>query len=899
MQRPRRPFCTSARRIYFAGLLLQFALTTGLSLTAKSSSAQQPSNSPGPALVDNLDGQTPKLRPPTAESGFRVGPRSIDRRTFRYGNGAERVLVRGPAGQTAEIVYNLQPAPVIPELRIAVDLVTNRPGIRLAARVVLPRSLNPSTGQPFELLVRGVQLGAGRNWEQLTLDNLPQHLANHARVARAQHRIALDERGAYVSQIVFLAPGGTGNTELLVDRVQVFGVVSARPQLADASPVSRATFQAPGRPSLASATNPITQPVQRSAGVPRIVEWRGEPFEFLQKLGFDCLSMERLPTADELKQLQRLGLTVFCPPPSPDELPDKAITAAHAAVLAWNLGDQRSTADLAQVERWEQLVSRHDPVESRPTVLAPQLNTLESSRIANVLLVGRAVVGTNLTIREHTAWLAQRQRLARPGTSTWTKIETQPSRRHRLQIAALGTVTTQSTASSYAQLTALTSAAFGIKTRGIYFESQEPLDDKGPTTRQRALAMELTNLRVQLVEPWLLAGKEVSSARSTQPQLSAMIMQAERSHLLVPVWWQQDLQSAIHPRSAGPLSFVVPGVAESSEAFLVTPGGIQRVRHRRVTGGVRVSLEELPLDGFLLLSDDQRAIAQITRYVRRIAPRAAKLRRELVAVKLQAASSLVTRMGSLSSSPTSAQAMLQQAEAELSACDRQLQAGNYQQAYLQADALELALDRLADEIFSKSGVNRSLAAESLQHASISLPDRVQLQRQLARAPLSTNLLRGGGFEDLNALLEYGWRHKQLSLDGITTSVRLSPDSPHSGSYCLELDARALDASAPMTIVPTAPVWISSHPLLVSKGDLLEITGLVRLPEPLIGTVDGLQIIDTIGGTEMALRIQDAPAWQPFRIVRAATSDTPVSVTIALTGLGKAHIDDVAVRVVRQ
>ena len=101
-------------------------------------------------------------------------------------------------------------------------------------------------------------------------------------------------------------------------------------------------------------------------------------------------------------------------------------------------------------------------------------------------------------------------------------------------------------------------------------------------------------------------------------------MQAERSHLLVPVWWSSRLQSPTSTQLDGPVSFVVPGVAESSEAFLISLTGLQRVPHQRVTGGIHVALEELPFDSLIMLSDDPRAISQVTRYLRRIAPRAAK-----------------------------------------------------------------------------------------------------------------------------------------------------------------------------------------------------------------------------------------------------------------------------------
>ena len=89
------------------------------------------------------------------------------------------------------------------------------------------------------------------------------------------------------------------------------------------------------------------------------------------------------------------------------------------------------------------------------------------------------------------------------------------------------------------------------------------------------------------------------------------------------------------------------------------------------------------------------------------------------------------------------------------------------------------------------------------------------------------------------------------------------------------------------------------PIQVRAGDLIEITGVARLPKPLLGSVDDLQIIDSLGGPDMALRIHHAPSWQPFRVIRAATSDAQLTVTIALFGLGKAQIDDLAIRIVKK
>jgi len=68
---------------------------------------------------------------------------------------------------------------------------------------------------------------------------------------------------------------------------------------------------------------------------------------------------------------------------------------------------------------------------------------------------------------------------------------------------------------------------------------------------------------------------------------------------------------------------------------------------------------------------------------------------------------------------------------------------------------------------------------------------------------------------------------------------------------------------------------------------------------LIGTVDGLQIIDSLGGPGMATRIVRAPDWQSFRILRGATADTQLVVSLALSGLGRAQIDNLKIHTLQR
>jgi len=93
------------------------------------------------------------------------------------------------------------------------------------------------------------------------------------------------------------------------------------------------------------------------------------------------------------------------------------------------------------------------------------------------------------------------------------------------------------------------------------------------------------------------------------------------------------------------------------------------------------------------------------------------------------------------------------------------------------------------------------------------------------------------------------------------------------------------------------MWITSAPVAVRAGQLIRIEGQVRVPGAIEGSLDGLMIVDSIGGGALAERIGAADGWRPFVMYRAAARDEQLTLTFVLTGMGEAWLDDVRVSVV--
>ncbi len=869
-----------------------------------------------PALIDNLDSPTLafRLAPEHREAKLLEHDRVSDRAQF--GRQAERIVLHSPADSPAALLYQFPKAPVIDELRMAVWVMSNRPGVRLDARVTLPRTNDPATKIPYQVTIRGTSTTQTGNWQKITLDQVPERLARQARVARLQYDHPLDERGAYIQELLLTLPGSKQPVELLVDRIEIEGVL--QPSQGD-STIVQVSASAPLATPRASAgqaeTYPQTgrqapsgQPVLPSPRpvpprIPRIIQWQGEPFAYLAKLGFNAIAMQRPASLQEMAKAQALGLSLICPPPTPDNIQAGILTNDFAPVIAWDLGSLESNDDLETASFVKNLLTRHDPDPQRQTIINPNRFVHEASRIADILLLGRPTLGTGMPLGDYATWLIRRKRLSRPGTPIWLQLDTEGvpgTSALRLETATAGEFASVTSRQRLATQVAL---AATLKTQGFYFTSYTPLTSKDPPTRSRALSLELTNLRIGLIEPWLASGKLITAARSNDPQLTAAVLQVERSFLMVPFRWHPAKPSAPNKphRLDEPVSFLVPGVPESCDVYFLTPAGASRLRHRRVTGGIRIFFDNRIPDGFVLFTEDGRAFSSVARYIQQQSDRTTQRTRDLAELRLQ---QILPRYRTLSTpGAVPIQPWIRSTQILIEQCDTLLTQGNIEIAYQRAVTANRLLDEM-DLTFARASGQHELrnASTSALAASPSFRGHPTSRpaagaRQLAPlSPASQNrsaTLLETSFENITEFQQSGWHPQQLPTRGLTTAVRLSPDSPYQGSFCLELEVQPTGPMPP--VVATSPVWVSSAPVRVRAGEKVEIRGMVRVPQRLTGSVDGLQIFDSLGGMPLAIRFQQTGSWQPFRVVRVAPTDTEMTITFALSGLGKAQIDQVSVR----
>jgi len=868
------------------------------------------------AWYEGFEGPDTTWRDAGGNGQYRLELHQRTRQESHTGKSSERLRIAGSGATQVYMAHDVARARVIEELRPIVWIKSDRPGLQILARVVLPRTNDPRTGRPVSTSVQGTSYNKVGHWQQLCIDDIPQLLTRQARLLRTELGPNVDAREAYVDQILLNVYGGPGVTNVWIDDLDIAGCVGP---VVGSTEVSGAGGES-GWHGSSSRESQLVPPADNALPQvklvgsvllvddrpmsARMIEYQGESLAYLKELGFNTVWLKEPATDRMLDEAGRLGLWLVCPPPYQPRLeeshgrwtPPAEIGPQYAPVLAWDLGRGLSTQELPLTRQWAEQVRSADRRRKRPLICRPDSDLRGYSRYVDLLMLGRSPLGTSLELTDYATWLRQRPRLARPGTPVWSTVQTQPDERLHGQWNAAGRGRSLPPELGPDQIRMLAYTAVAAGSRGLLFESRSPLDATDPASRNRAAALELLNVELELIRPWLAASSFVATVRGSEPEVLGAVLRTDRARLLIPLWTGPAAQLVPGQSAADMISFVVPGVPESNNAYQLTPGGLRPLRHKRVTGGVSVTLEEFSPGSFVLLTQDPLVVNSLTRHSATIARRAAELQRRLAAWKLQIADQVSDRLSADSAAGSQLVAWLTAARQSLQRCDGYLAARDYQVAWFHGQRASRVLRLLERSAWQEAaGRLGSPVATPATACFPTLPWQKELVGRISKARAGPNQLAGGDFEDLQRTLASGWRHFQHPEPDIRVEADLTPAAARSGRLGLRLFAHPTQPDCPPTLVETPPVWITSPAVPVEAGSWVCIHGWVQVPTAVTGSVDGLLVVDSLTGEALAERIGQTIGWQEFRLYRVAPQAGSVTVTFVLSGLGEALLDDVSIR----
>lgn len=883
---------------YFRHRLFALSLWAGIFLPALDAGAQAP-------WREDFESPTPSWHVANADAPYRELRHERSSAQANSGSWSEHYRGSLGAGTTLHLEHETPAFRLIDELTPSVWVSANRPGVQLIVRVVLPRATDPATGKPQTCLLRGESTTSAGVWQQLRMTELPRQLTAEARLLRFRLGRDVDVREAYVDRVMLNLYTGQGEIDVWIDDLAMTGAVAT----GDIQPVAYNERPA-GTPGSAAEPNPgrvrMRGPVllvDNRPFLPRMIEYRGESLRFLRERGFNAIRLSTPPAPQLAAEAQALGLWIVSPPPPVSGATDPnaldggySIGDEFSGVLAWDLGHDLAVRDLDRTAQLADEVRRADRFRTRPLICSPVADLRSYSRLVGAVLAERAPLGTSLELSDYGTWLRERPRLLAPGTPLWADIQTQLDQQLLEQQSLLSGKDFRRAGAEPEQIRLLVFQALAAGARGLSFRSSSPLDYQDAATRLRAKTLEALNLELELIEPFVAAGQLSALTSTGNRELTAAVLQTENARLLLPIWCGPGAQFVPGQSSGNEISFIVPGVPAAHEPYELTPAGMQGARKQRVTGGTKVTLDDFGLTSMILITGDPRVQGAINARTMRTGSIAAQLARDLAIEKASIVEQLDRTLTLNVQAIPKADEWREAARQSIQQADYRIVAGDYQKAYEFAQSAGRAL-RLIERAHWEAAATKlggSPMSSPLSVCFTTLPDHWRMIETLRGVQPGTTQLIGGNFENLQAMISNGWEHVQHPDANVKTVVELAPQAARSGKLGLRLRVSAADPTAPPALIESPPVWVTAPAVRLAPGTWIRIHGWIRVNSPIGGSVDGVMISDSLGGRALAERIGSTKGWREFTLYRVVNDTGAVTLTIAMSGLGEAFLDDVTI-----
>ncbi len=312
-----------------------------------------------------------------------------------------------------------------------------------------------------------------------------------------------------------------------------------------------------------------------------------------------------------------------------------------------------------------------------------------------------------------------------------------------------------------------------------------------------------------------------------------------------------------------------------------------------MAGGYRAELGSIAAGGFVLLTDDARALATTQQRIGRAAAQTAQTERGLAVAEVSELESIRSQL--LDIRDTAQAARVVALKRGVQQVDQLLASRDYPKVTQLARQIrhDASVEMLRLERESRGSGFTSVPT---QYEPRLLPTHEALEQSLGGLPRGPNVLMGGDFEDLSSAKQGGWTHANYADAKLDTRVEFTPQQPYHGRSCLRLSARSTSTTAMIDDAEPRPVvWVTSPQVATAPGSVIEISGWARVATRNADRSGELLVVDSLGGEQLALRLPATTGWQPFRMIRTTDHSGYVQLNLALTGPASADVDAMMIR----
>lgn len=839
--------------------------------------------------------------------GSQVNTHRIDSRYPRTENDKNEMFHFVVKSGTKRLAaYSIEPAYVIPELNPEVWIRANRSGIQMMVRVVLPETEHPDANGPLTTFIAGPVYRGPNRWRKLSFTRSDldiSHLLDRERpVLRSKHGVNIDTRNAYIDQVVLNLVAGPGETQVRIDDVEINGRVTVHDEVVRQIQDSEFKVDPQVTPATLEQTTvkrpdiKIDGSVIEIEGRPfaaRVIEHNGESFEFLVRLGFNVIKLDRPPTAQQTLTARRLDIWLISPPPQQIGL--TRLQTDYDRVLAWMIGEQLTDVDIARTESLAREIRESDSWKDRPLIASVATDRETFARTCSIIVNGFEPIGSSFTLSKYSDWLRQRADFAGRVMPNWAVIQTELTRELSNQVTAIsGRVPPLPIDPCQLQFMAYETIASG--SRGHWFVSRNRLDGSDPQSRLRANTIQWVLTQLSQMEPWIAGGAVLRRLDSIHNGIEVTTLKTNRSRLLLvqqPTDYEQWCSGTPAPRE---IQVDNPVASSSDFAYLLGETTLQPLDRGRQISSTQITIPNCPANAAIVMTNEPTIIRSLAERMSRAESEAlVQLHTELTRSWLVLSQIVLNQIQSEGRVIPEASGPANEATNLMRHVSRLVSSGSALSSlpYLRQADQKLALVRQAAFLESAGSFSNGSRSPLFSHFSL-LPLHWEFLTSVRSATLKPNGLIGGEFEELSQLTQSGWKNNRLDDESINTEVELSSIAARNGQNGL-----IIVANGPDQPMENAAVWIQSANVPVKAGQLIRVHGWVNIPSPIRQSLDGFMISDSIGGRNLAKRISQTDGWQEFIFYRGVSEDTDLKLSFALTGLGRVMLDEVTVQVLER
>ena len=589
-----------------------------------------------------------------------------------------------------------------------------------------------------------------------------------------------------------------------------------------------------------------------------------------------------------------MDLWIVCPAPSSAGL--EPIGFAFDRVLAWSLGDRLDGRNLPNVQQTVREIRSSDQREGRPIAAGPTSHWKYFGREADVLSIGLEPLGTSFLASQYSSWLRMRSESLGGDKPIWATIQTEFAAALAKQVTSV-LQKVPPTPVEPQQLKFLTYEAIAGGSRGLRFASRNPLDSPDPETRLRAMTIKWVLTHVKQLEPWAVGGALMGELPLDNNHLEVTALNTNRSRLLLIQRPTHHEQYWAGDRPLETIRFKDTAFSTTDRAYQIGEHGLEPITITRDPVGAEIQIDNCPYITAVVLTQDSLVINKLNQSFQFDGqPSLLQLHYDITRQWLAVMQLIDNQMGRMSRSSASTSGALNEAINAFRQTTKMINTNNPGTCapYLNRTDERLAFAR-REMVTQPLGLFKSKTSTPfLTHSSL-VPLHWQLTDRLKKATWNPNGLAGGDFENLQHMTKHGWENKRFADPLLKSKVELNETAAKDGKFGLKLTVNPI-ATVPR-LVQSTPVWVKSGKVAVRAGQLVRIHGWVNVPKVIMGTHDGLMIVESLGGKRLAERIPLTKGWQEFTLYRAAAADVDMELTFALTGIGEAMIDEVTIRTI--